>query len=228
MPIRVVLAEDSVLLREGVRALIDQEAGVEIVASCGDYDGLIAAVAEHEPDVVLTDIRMPPTGTDEGIRAAEKLRAEHPEVGVVVLSQYADPGYARDLFEHGSTGRAYLLKERLAEVDELVDAIQQVADGGSVVDPRIVETLVEARRTNDSLLERLTPRETEVLEQMASGRNNAGIGRALVITERAVEKHISSILQKLDLSYEEDDEIHRRVRAVLLFLSETGEVPDIN
>lgn len=227
MAIRVVLAEDSVLLREGVRALVDQQADVEIVATCSDYDELLAAVDEHEPDVVVTDIRMPPTGTDEGIRAAEKLREERPDVGVVVLSQYADPAYARTLFDHGSAGRAYLLKERLAEVDELVDAIQQVAEGGSVVDPRIVETLVEARRTSDSILERLTPRESEVLEHMATGKNNAGIARALVITERAVEKHISSILAKLDLSYEEDDETHRRVRAVLLFLAETGEVPDL-
>lgn len=227
MPLRVVLAEDSVLLREGVRALVDGHLDVEIVATCEDYDQLLAAVEERAPDVVVTDIRMPPTGTDEGIRAAEVLREEHPDVGVVVLSQYADPGYARVLFEHGSAGRAYLLKERLAEVDELVDAIRLVAEGGSAVDPRIVETLVEARRSSGSLLERLTPRELEVLEQMASGRNNAGIGRALVISERAVEKHISSILAKLDLSYEEDDETHRRVRAVLLFLAETGEIPDL-
>lgn len=228
MSIRVVLAEDSVLLREGVRALIDEQPEVDIIASCGDYDALFTAVDEHEPDVVVTDIRMPPTGTDEGIRAAVRLREERPDVGVVVLSQHADPGYARVLFEHGSAGRAYLLKERLAEVDELVDAIRQVAEGGSAVDPRIVETLVDTRRTSDSLLERLTPRETEVLEQMASGRNNAGIARALVITERAVEKHISSVLAKLDLSHEDADETHRRVSAVLLFLAETGEVPEVD
>lgn len=228
MPIRVVLAEDSVLLRKGVQALVAQRDEVDIVASCGDYDELFDAVDEHDPDVVVTDIRMPPSGTDEGIRAAERLREERPGVGVVVLSQYADPGYARVLFEHGSAGRAYLLKERLAEIDELIDAIQQVAAGGSAVDPRIVETLVEARRTSDSILDRLTPRETEVLEQMASGKNNAGIARALVVTERAVEKHISSILAKLDLSYEDDDETHRRVRAVLLFLAAMGEVPEVD
>ena len=227
MTIRVVLAEDSVLLREGVRALVEETEDVEIVATCGDYDGLMAAVEEHDPQVVVTDIRMPPTGSDEGIRAAEVLREERPDIGVVVLSQYADPGYAQVLFEHGSAGRAYLLKERLAEVDELVDAIRQVAEGGSAVDPRIVETLVGAHSSGGGLLERLTPRETEVLEQMASGRNNAGIGSALVISERAVEKHISSILQKLDLGYEDDDETHRRVRAVLLFLAETGEAPDL-
>lgn len=227
MTIRVVLAEDSVLLREGVRALVEGSEDVEIVATCGDYDGLMAAVAEHDPQVVVTDIRMPPTGTDEGIRAAEVLREERPDVGVVVLSQYADPGYARVLFEHGSAGRAYLLKERLAEVNELVDAIQQVAEGGSAVDPRIVDALVSAHSSTGTLLERLTPRETEVLEQMATGRNNAGIASALVISERAVEKHISSILQKLDLGYEDDVETHRRVRAVLLFLAETGEVPDL-
>lgn len=221
MPIRIVLAEDNVLLREGVSRLIDAEPELELVASCGDYDELLEAIEKENPDVVLTDIRMPPTGTDEGIRAAGHLRRNRPEIGVVVLSQYAEPAYALDLLEDGSEGRAYLLKERVSDVDQLLAAIHTVAKGGSVIDPKVVEVLVEARaRAAKSPLARLTPREAEILGEMAQGKNNAAIAGALVLSERAVEKHINSIFSKLNLSEEPDT--HRRVKAVLLFLSDRG------
>ena len=167
---------------------------------------------------MLTDIRMPPTGTDEGVRAANCLREKHPDIGVVMLSQYAEPAYTLALLEHGSAGRAYLLKERVSDVDQLLRAIREVADGGSVIDPKIVEGLVEARsRRRDSPLEHLTPREREVLAEMAQGRNNAGIAATLGLSERAVEKHINSLFSKLALSEETDG--HRRVKAVLVYLS---------
>jgi DNA-binding NarL/FixJ family response regulator len=221
VPVRIVLAEDNVLLREGVARLIAGEASLELVASCGDYDELMEAIEAHEPDVVLTDIRMPPTGTDEGIRAAAQLRKTRPATGVVVLSQYAEPSYALSLLEDGSEGRAYLLKERVSDVDQLLRAIHQVADGGSVIDPKVVEVLVEARaRATRSPLARLTPRDTEILGEMAQGKNNAAIASTLVLSERAVEKHINSIFSKLDLTEEPDT--HRRVKAVLLFLSDRG------
>jgi DNA-binding NarL/FixJ family response regulator len=221
MAIRVVLAEDNVLLREGVARLIAAEDELDLVAACGDYDELIAAIEKEHPDVVLTDIRMPPTGTDEGIRAAAHLRATSPETGVVVLSQYAEPSYALALLEDGSEGRAYLLKERVSDVDELLRAIREVARGGSVIDPKVVEVLVTARaKAARSPLARLTPRETEILGEMAQGKNNAAIASTLVLSERAVEKHINSIFSKLDLSEEVDT--HRRVKAVLLFLSNRG------
>jgi DNA-binding NarL/FixJ family response regulator len=221
VPIRVVLAEDNVLLREGVARLIEAEAELELVAVCGDYDELLAAIDKEAPDVVLTDIRMPPTGTDEGIRAASHLRESNPGIGVVVLSQYAEPAYALSLLEAGSEGRAYLLKERVSEVDQLVGAIREVARGGSVIDPKVVEVLVSARaRAAKSPLARLTPRETEILGEMAQGKNNAAIAGALVLSERAVEKHINSIFSKLGLSEEPDT--HRRVKAVLLFLADRG------
>ncbi|HUH08249.1 MAG TPA: response regulator transcription factor [Egibacteraceae bacterium] len=219
MTIRIVLAEDSFLVREGVKLLIETEPELELVAVCEDFDSLLAAVDEHQPDVVLTDIRMPPTGTDEGIRAAARLRQTHPQVGVVVLSQYAEPAYALTLFEHGSEGRAYLLKERVGDIGQLLSAIREVSSGGSVIDPKIVEVLVSARgRPSGSVLDRLTPREVEVLAEIAQGKNNHGIAQALFLTERAVEKHINSIFSKLGLAGEENT--HRRVRAVLLFLSE--------
>lgn len=221
MAIRVVLAEDNVLLREGVARLIEAVPELELAAVCGDYDELLAAVDEGKPDVVLTDIRMPPTGTDEGIRAATRLRATMPDVGVVVLSQYAEPAYALSLLQEGSGGRAYLLKERVSEVDQLVRAIQEVARGGSVIDPKVVEVLVAARaKAASSPLARLTPRETELLGEMAQGKNNAAIASALVLSERAVEKHINSIFSKLGLTEEPDT--HRRVKAVLLFLADQG------
>ena len=221
MAIRIVLAEDNVLLREGVARLIDGAAELELVATCGDYDELLEAIEKESPDVVLTDIRMPPTGTDEGIQIAGRLREERPEVGVVVLSQYADPAYALALLEGGSEGRAYLLKERVSDVDELVDAIRQVAEGGSVIDPKVVEELVSATATRPkSDLDRLTPRETEILHEMATGKSNAAIAETLVLSERAVEKHTNSIFSKLGLTEEKD--VNRRVKAVLLFLNEPG------
>ena len=218
MAIRVVIAEDSYLVREGVVRLLEAQEGIEVVGACGDYDSLLATVDAEVPDVVLTDIRMPPTGTDEGVRAANALREHHPDIGVVMLSQYAEPAYALALLEHCSNGRAYLLKERVSDVDQLLRAISEVAEGGSVIDPKIVEGLVAVRaRRRDSPLEHLTPREKEVLAEMAQGRNNAGIAAALGLSERAVEKHINSLFSKLSLSEETDG--HRRVMAVLVYLS---------
>jgi DNA-binding NarL/FixJ family response regulator len=218
VPIRVVVAEDNYLVREGVVRLLGIEPDIEVVAAYEDFDALIAGVDADPPDVVITDIRMPPTGTDEGVRAANLIRESHPGVGVVVLSQYVEPDYALALLEHGSDGRAYLLKERVSDVDVLRRAIEAVAAGGSVIDPRVVEALVTARARPQSPLEFLTPRESEVLEEMALGRNNAGIGAALGLSERAVEKHINSLFAKLGVTSEPD--VHRRVKAVLLHLSE--------
>jgi DNA-binding NarL/FixJ family response regulator len=219
--IRVVLAEDSYLVREGVRRLLETEPDIELVAVCEDYDSLLEAIGSAQPDVVLTDIRMPPTGTDEGIRAAERLREQRPAAGVVLLSQYADPGYALSFLEHGTEGRAYLLKERVSDLDQLAGAIREVARGGSVIDPKVVEALVAARsRAAQSPLARLTPREREVLALLAEGRSNAAVADALVLSERAVEKHINAILAKLELPEARD--AHRRVKAVLLFLAEQG------
>jgi DNA-binding NarL/FixJ family response regulator len=218
VPIRVVVAEDNYLVREGVVRLLGIEAGIDVVAAYEDFDALIAGVDADPPDVVITDIRMPPTGTDEGVRAANLIRDSHPSVGVVVLSQYVEPDYALALLEHGSDGRAYLLKERVSDVDVLRRAIDAVATGGSVIDPRVVEALVTARARPQSPLDFLTPRESEVLAEMALGRNNAGIGAALGLSERAVEKHINSLFAKLGVTSEPD--VHRRVKAVLLHLSE--------
>jgi DNA-binding NarL/FixJ family response regulator len=219
LPIKVVLAEDSYLVREGMRRMLENEPDIELLAVCEDYDSLLSAIASTQPDVVLTDIRMPPTGTDEGIRAAERLRQVRPAAGVVLLSQYADPGYALAFLERGTEGRAYLLKERVADLDQLLAAIREVAQGGSVIDPKVVEVLVAARsRAAPSPLERLTPREREVLSLLAEGRSNAAVAEGLVLSERAVEKHINSIFAKLDLPEARD--AHRRVKAVLLFLAE--------
>lgn len=219
MPIRVVLAEDNLLVREGVKGLLESHPDLEVAAVCEDYDSLVMAIESEKPDVVITDIRMPPTGTDEGIRVAEQLRETNPEVGVVVLSQYDEPAYALSLLEKGSAGRAYLLKERVSDLDQLARAIKEVAQGGSVIDPKVVEALVAAKsRAAESPVGRLTPREREILGEMAQGKNNAGIAESLVLTERAVEKHINSIFSKLQLS--EEKAVHRRVKAVLLFLSE--------
>ena len=221
MPIRIVIAEDNYLVREGVVRLLETCDDIAVVGVAEDHDGLLAAVDEHTPDVVVTDIRMPPTGTDEGVRAAAELRVRHPGVGVVVLSQYVEPGYALALLEDGSSGRAYLLKERVSDVDQLLGAIREVAAGGSVIDPRVVETLVDARaRHRDSPVDRLTNREREVLGEMAQGRNNAGVASALGLSERAVEKHINAVFSKLGLSEETD--VHRRVKAVLVYLSDSG------
>lgn len=220
MPIRLVLAEDNYLLREGVSRLIESRPELELLAACDDYDSLVEAIETHRPDVVLTDIRMPPTGTNEGIRAAEHLRRTLPEAGVVVLSQYADPQYALQFLEHGSQGRGYLLKERVSDIDQLLAAIQEVARGGSVIDPSVIDALVAARSRSPSPMRDLTVREAEVLSEMAQGKNNAAIATALVLSDRAVEKHINSLFSKLGLSEERD--VSRRVKAVLLFLADRG------
>jgi DNA-binding NarL/FixJ family response regulator len=224
VPIRVIVAEDSLLVREGIAKLLAAQEDIEVVSMVDDLPSLLAAVADDLPDVVMTDIRMPPTGTDEGVRAANELRGSHPDIGVVVLSQYAEPSYALALLDAGSERRAYLLKERVSDPDQIVSAIREVHRGGSVIDPKVVEVLVSARsRARTSPLTHLTPRETEVLAEIAQGRNNAAVGAALGLSERAVEKHISSVFSKLGLSEEPDT--HRRVKAVLLYLAET-EAPD--
>jgi len=214
--IRVLLAEDSYIVREGVRALLDAQDGLDLVGTCEDLPTLLAAVDELEPDVVVTDIRMPPDQTDEGVRAAQSLRTTHPDVGVVVLSQYVEEGYAVQLFEQGSGGRAYLLKERLGDVEELTGAIRDVARGGSVIDPAVVDSLIAAKTRQRSPVDDLTEREREVLSHMAGGSNNRTIAEQLVLSPRAVEKHINSIFSKLGLAEETDS--HHRVRAVLLYL----------
>ena len=221
VPVRVVLAEDHYLVREGVRRLLETDAELEVAGVCSDLDSLLAAVDAERPDVVVTDIRMPPGGMDEGIRAADRLRETHPDVGVVVLSQYAQPTYALALFEGGTARRAYLLKERVENLDQLVAAIRTVAEGGSVVDPKVVEGLMaERKRVEQSALHELTPRELDVLREMAEGKNNAAIAQSLFLTERSVEKVIHSIFLKLGLAWEES--VHKRVKAVIVYLSESG------
>jgi DNA-binding NarL/FixJ family response regulator len=216
--VRLVLAEDNALLRDGLSRSLAQADGVELVGVAGSLSELLTAVERELPDVVLTDIRMPPGNTDEGIRAARQLRAEHPRIGVVVLSQYADPTYAHALFEHGSDRRAYLLKDRVADVDEVIFAVEAVARGSSIVDPKIVEALVAARsRSSRSALEHLTGREREILAEIATGKSNAAIANTLFLSERAVEKHSNSIFSKLGLTEEPD--VNRRVKAVLLYLA---------
>jgi DNA-binding NarL/FixJ family response regulator len=220
VPIRLVLAEDDYLVREGVRQLLETVPELEVAAVTGDLDSLLAAVDSERPDVVVTDIRMPPEGADEGIRAAERLRETHPDVGVVVLSQYANPSYALALLEGGSARRAYLLKERVEDLGQLTAAIQTVAAGGSVIDPKVVDALVaEKVRVEESPLNQLTPRERDVLREMAEGKNNAAIAAALVLTERSVEKVIHSIFLKLGLTWE--TAVHKRVKAVILYLAES-------
>jgi DNA-binding NarL/FixJ family response regulator len=215
--IRVVLAEDNALLREGITRLISSDEEFELVGVGSDYPELIELITTLEPDVVVTDIRMPPTGTDEGIRAAAWLRENRPKVGVVVLSQYTAPAYAMALLEEGSAGRAYLLKERVAGANELSRAIQTVASGGSVIDPLVVDELVRARtKRPKSDLEWLTPREAEILGEMAEGKSNSAIAKSLGVSERAVEKHSNAIFSKLGLSEEHD--LNRRVKAVLVYL----------
>ncbi len=221
MPIRLVLAEDHYLVREGVRRLLETPPDFEIAAVCGDLESLLAAVDSERPDVVVTDIRMPPGSADEGIQAAARLRETHPEVGVVLLSQYANPSYLLALLEGGSARRAYLLKERLTDLGPLEAAIRAVAEGGSVIDPKVVEALVaENARRDDSPLGELTPRERDVLREMAAGKNNAAIAAALFLTERSVEKVIHSIFLKLGLTWETT--VHKRVKAVVLYLAESG------
>jgi DNA-binding NarL/FixJ family response regulator len=221
MSIRLVLAEDHYLVREGVRRLLETQPDFEVAAVCGDLDSLLAAVEAEQPDVVVTDIRMPPGDADEGIRAAERLRETNPEVGVVVLSQYATPSYVLALLEGGSAGRAYLLKERVNDVEQLAVAIRTVAEGGSMIDPTVVDALVaNDARGEDSPLNQLTPRERDVLREMAEGKNNAAIAEELFLTERSVEKVIHSIFLKLGLTWE--TAVHKRVKAVILYLAESA------
>ena len=221
MPIRLVLADDHYLVREGVRRLLETDPELEVAAVCGDLASLLDAVDAERPDVVLTDIRMPPGNADEGIQAAERLRETHPATGVVVLSQYANPSYALALLERGSEGRAYLLKERVEDLEQLVAAIRAVADGGSMIDSKVVEALVaESGRSESSPLSQLTPRERDVLREMAEGKNNAAIAGALFLTERSVEKVIHSIFLKLGLTWE--TAVHKRVKAVILYLAGSG------
>jgi DNA-binding NarL/FixJ family response regulator len=220
MPIRVVIAEDHLLVREGIRRLLEAQPDLEVAAVCDDLDSVLAAVEAERPDVVITDIRMPPGNGDEGIQVAERLRETHPGIGVVVLSQYANPTYALALLEGGSAGRSYLLKERVQDVDQIVSAIRTVVQGGSVIDPKVVEALVaENARGEESRLNLLTPRERDVLREMAAGKSNAAIGESLYLAERSVEKVIHSIFLKLGLTWESS--VHKRVKAVILYLAES-------
>jgi DNA-binding NarL/FixJ family response regulator len=212
--VRVVLAEDSVLLREGVARILG-EAGFEVVGQAGDADELMLKVRSYSPDVAIVDIRMPPTHTDEGLRAAQEIREKHPTVGVLVLSQYVEAAYAMELLAESAEGVGYLLKDRVSDVSEFADAVRRVGEGGSALDPTIVSQLVGRRRRDDPI-DQLTPREREVLGLMAEGRSNSGIAEQLVVTERAVEKHVTSIFQKLQLPAASED--HRRVLAVLAYL----------
>ena len=220
MAIRIVLAEDHYLVREGVRRLLEAQPGLEVAAVCGDLDSLFEAVERERPDVVVTDIRMPPSHSDEGIQAARRLRETSPDLGVVVLSQYSNPSYALALLDTGTAGRAYLLKERVNDLDQLVTAIRTVSEGGSLIDPKVVEGLVADRaRAATSPVGELTPREREVLRKMAEGENNGSIAADLVVTEQSVEKVIHSIFMKLGLTWE--PAVHKRVKAVILYLAES-------
>ena len=215
--IRIVLAEDNYLLREGTAALLSVVPEVDLLASVGDLGSLLAAVDEFRPDVVITDIRMPPDHAVEGLNAAQKIRADYPGTGIILLSQYAEPEYVYQLMRGGAAGAGYLLKEHIADIEELTRALGQVAAGGTALDPQLVEALVTRReRQGDTPVGALSPRERQVLEQMAQGRSNAAIGRALVLTERAVQKHINSVFRKLGLS--ESPELDSRVAAVLRYL----------
>ncbi|MHC3001550.1 response regulator [Gordonia metallireducens] len=216
MPLRLTLADDDVLLREGLASLLTS-AGIDVVGQAGDADGLLALVAEHRPDIAVVDIRMPPTHTAEGLDAALRIRRDYPDVAILLLSAHVDVDHALELLD-GGRGVGYLLKSRVTDVAEFVETVQRIAAGASVMDPALVQELVAARRRNDPL-EQLSAREREVLTLMAEGLSNAGIGRRLWITEGTVEKHVRSILTKLDLAETADD--HRRVRAVILFLDAT-------
>jgi DNA-binding NarL/FixJ family response regulator len=224
MPVRIALADDSLLIREGLEQMLSREPEIELVVSCADVDELLDEVAGADLDVVVTDIRMPPTMTDEGIQIASRLRETAPEIGVLVLSNYAEPRYALELIEGGSERRGYLLKERIHDRAELRAAILTIAKGGSMMDPVIVDSLVSERlRREASPLAALTPREREVLAEIAQGKNNAAIAESLVLTKRAVEKHINSIFLKLDLALADD--VNKRVKAALLYLSEKESSP---
>jgi DNA-binding NarL/FixJ family response regulator len=222
MAVRVVVAEDAFLVREAVTRLLSDAPDVELVAAVADTDTLMATIEAEKPDVVVTDIRMPPTETDEGIRVAAAMRDTHPQTGVVVLSQYAESAYVLKLLEAGSARRAYLLKERVHHRGQLVDAVRAVQQGGSYIDPKIVELLVQSRASGvDSPLAVLTPRERETLAEIAQGKSNEAIAQSLVLTKRAVEKHINAIFMKLNLVGAPD--VSSRVKATLLFLAESGD-----
>lgn len=219
--IRIAIADDSYLVREAVGHVLADAEGIDVVATCGDEGSLLRAVDGEQPDVVVTDIRMPPSNTDEGLKVAAALRRTHPDVGVVVLSQFAEPRYGLALLEEGSDGRAYLLKERIQHGGQLISAIRAVAQGGSVIDSKVVEALVDARRRSEaSPLAELTPRELEILSYVACGHDNQAIADALVLTKRAVEKHIHAIFLKLGLTYATD--VSPRVKATLIYLAENN------
>ena len=211
---RIVVADDSVLLREGIVRILADE-GFEVVGQAGDAEDLIRKVAAHKPDVAIVDVRMPPTNTDDGLRAAQRIRAEQPTTGVLVLSQYIEEGYALELLSENAEGVGYLLKDRVADVERFTDSVRRVGEGGSALDPEVVAQLLGRRRREDPLAE-LSPREREVLELMAEGRSNHAIAEQMVVTERAVEKHVTSIFGKLKLPPTAED--HRRVLAVLRYL----------
>jgi DNA-binding NarL/FixJ family response regulator len=223
-PIRVVVAEDAYVIREFLTATLSANPDVELAAVCTNGKELQMAIDTWTPDVVVTDIRMPPSGAEEGIRVAARLRETHPKVGVVVLSQYAEPSYALALLDQGSSRRAYLLKERIRNREELIGAIKTVARGDSVIDPMIVDVLIEARaRAAESRLSELTPRERQLLAEIAAGKSNGAIAESLVLTKRAVEKHVNSIFSKLNLP--ETQDVSRRVKATLIYLAEEGSEP---
>jgi DNA-binding NarL/FixJ family response regulator len=216
-PISIVIAEDSLLVRDSVQRALSTDPDVNVVGVADDYDSAVGLIETHRPTMLLTDVRMPPTSTDEGIRLARWMRTAHPDIGVIVLSQYADPRYAKGLLDGGTASRGYLLKERVSHFDQLSDAVHQVAAGGTVLDPLVVEVLL-AQPSSAATLSRLTPREREVLAALASGLSNRTVAKRLVLTQRAVEKHINSIFAKLGLTV--DDSVDRRVKAVLMFLDD--------
>jgi DNA-binding NarL/FixJ family response regulator len=217
--ISIVIAEDSLLVRDSVSRALSTNFDVSVVGVAEDYDSAVALVEKHRPTVVVTDVRMPPTSTDEGIRLARWMRTAHPDVAVIVLSNYADPQYAAGLLDGGTAGRGYLLKERVSHFDELGEAVRQVASGGTVLDPLVVEALL-AQPRSATILSRLTPREREVLSELATGFSNRTVAQRLVLSQRAVEKHVNSIFAKLELT--PDDSVDRRVKAVLMFLDDRG------
>ncbi|HET6870101.1 MAG TPA: response regulator transcription factor [Solirubrobacteraceae bacterium] len=223
MAVRIVVAEDNLLVREGIVRLLSMAPDLDVVASCDDYAGVVAAVEREDPDVVITDIRMPPKFTDEGVRLARQLHVSHPNVGVVVVSQFSEPAQVLGVFEHGSDRRAYLLKERIQDRAALVSAIRSVAAGGSSVDPRIIDVLVYARGGASSRLDDLTPREREVLAELAQGKSNSVIAADLFLTKRTIENHINTIFVKLGLG--DADDVSKRVKAALIFLVETHTSP---
>jgi DNA-binding NarL/FixJ family response regulator len=216
-PISVVIAEDSLLVRDSVHRALSLDSDVNVVGVAEDYDSAVELVGIHRPTLLFTDVRMPPTSTDEGIRLARWMREAHPDTGVIVLSQYADPGYVAGLLDGGTTARGYLLKERVSHFDQLSEAVHEVAAGGTVLDPLVVEALL-TRPSSAATLSRLTPREREVLAELATGLSNRTVAKRLVLTQRAVEKHINSIFAKLGLTV--DDSVDRRVKAVLMFLND--------